>query len=89
MVFQITHYALVSSYASFRLVDIPRIFSLIPLTVHELRLEVERSSEEACNILTSHWIEECAEVVREHKDSIEANVNQSSEVGGSLLAKTC
>ncbi|XP_076804480.1 dynein axonemal heavy chain 3-like isoform X3 [Clavelina lepadiformis] len=69
-----------SRYSTFRLLNIPNIYSLMPLTVEELKHAVERSSQEAAEILTSRWIEECAEIVREKKESVEAAVSEDDEV---------
>ena len=63
-----------------RLLDIPTIYSLMPLTVEELKTEVTRASAQVLQVLTHRWIEECAEIVRENKESVEATVENEDEV---------
>ena len=71
---------LISSYSSLRLLDVPSIYSLMPLTVDELKIEVTRASAEVVEILNHHWIEECAHIVRENKESVEAAAEPEDEV---------
>ena len=71
---------LLCSYSSLRLLDVPHIYSLMPLTVDELEAEIKRSSSKVKHFLTTHWIEECSQIVRENRESVEAVVRNENEV---------
>ena len=52
----------------------------MPLTVDELKIEVTRASAKTVKLLNHQWIEECAQIVRDNKDSIDAASEQEDEV---------
>ena len=46
----------------------------MPLTIDEFVEEISRASKQAARFLTSSWIEECVDIVRDNKDGIEDSV---------------
>ena len=52
----------------------------MPLTVDELKIEVTRASAKTVELLNHQWIEECAQIVRDNKNSIDAAAEQEDEV---------
>lgn len=52
----------------------------MPLTVDELKMEVMRGSAATVQILTTDWIEECAKIVNENKESVELSKENGEEV---------
>jgi len=45
-----------------------------------MKIEVTRASARVVDLLNHQWIEECAQIVRENKDSVEAAAEPEDEV---------
>ena len=52
----------------------------MPLTVDELKEEISRASKKVVEKLNHQWLEECAQIVRENKESLEAAAEPEDEV---------
>ncbi|XP_066284547.1 dynein axonemal heavy chain 3-like isoform X3 [Branchiostoma lanceolatum] len=63
-----------TEYSTFRLIDIPGLQQVMPLTLEAFKEHVETSSKKGAELLQSRWLTQCAEVVTEHRDSLEASM---------------
>lgn len=73
MYLELSYYCLlIFSYADFRLIDIPKLKSKMPLTLSSFIELVKQSSQHGTHVLRSKWIEECCSIVNDHRDDIES-----------------
>lgn len=68
-------------YRSFRLIDLRRIYRMMPLTMEDFLKETTRCAAERARYLADHWIKECSDTAEEYYHEIEYIVdNQAGEV---------
>ena len=64
------NYSLVR-YASFRLIDIPGLKQVIPITMEAFLDHVKASCKRGRQLLVDGWLAECATIVDEQREAIE------------------
>lgn len=69
-----------------RLVNVPRLKAIMPLTLEQFVVEVEQSSSAAAEILKTQWLKECCTIVETEQDSIESLMPQDNEVSIYVIA---
>ncbi|XP_077987554.1 dynein axonemal heavy chain 3-like isoform X2 [Glandiceps talaboti] len=80
-----------TKYASFRLIDIPGLKSITPITIEEFHAHVKKSSAMGAKILKDEWLKECANIINDNRECIEewmpkdevARMNQMDHFFGS------
>ncbi|XP_064633532.1 dynein axonemal heavy chain 3-like isoform X2 [Lineus longissimus] len=60
-----------TKYGEFRLIDIPNLKLVMPLTMELFLEHVQNSSRLASAILRTDWATECCNIIGEHRDDIE------------------
>lgn len=66
------HFSPPFSFGSFRLIDIPGLRDIMPVTMETLVQHVTDSSEAGAQQLRDEWIPECCRIVDELRDEVEA-----------------
>lgn len=66
-------------YRTFRLIDIGRLYELMPLTLEEFTNEMMRCTDEKAQYLLENWITECADTAEEFQNEIEYIVDKQAE----------
>ncbi|XP_070559259.1 dynein axonemal heavy chain 3-like isoform X5 [Ptychodera flava] len=81
-----------TKYATFRLIDIAGLKSIMPITMEEFHDHVKTSSAMGAKILKQEWLKECAGIINDNRESIEewmpkdevARMNQMDHFFGSV-----
>ena len=60
-----------SRYGDFRLTDIPELRKIMPVTMEDFIEHVKESSKKGAEILRTQWVNECCDIIDEHRDNIE------------------
>ena len=60
-----------SRYKDFRLIDIPKLREVMPVTMEDFTEHVKESSKKGAEILRTQWVNECCDIIDEHRDNIE------------------
>nr|XP_039250666.1 dynein heavy chain 3, axonemal-like [Styela clava] len=66
-------------YRTFRLIDIPKIYEMMPLDLENLVEEVTRSSIMGSQYLAQQWVTECSNIAEQYKAEIEEISDKQSE----------
>ncbi|XP_064605237.1 dynein axonemal heavy chain 3-like isoform X2 [Liolophura sinensis] len=61
-----------SKYGKFRLMDIPVLKDIMPVTMEAFLTNVQESSKAGAARLRSHWLQECIEIINCRRDDVEA-----------------
>ncbi|XP_055958183.1 dynein axonemal heavy chain 3 [Patella vulgata] len=61
-----------TKYADFRLIDIPKLRQIMPITMEEFLKHVQTSSKEGARYLRKTWLNDCCDIVDELRDDVEA-----------------
>ena len=67
-------------YGSLRLIDIPHLRSVMPLTMEAMTASVEATSARGAALLSGDWISECCDIVDDNRDAIESWMPPDDEV---------
>ena len=59
-------------YGNFRLIDIPGLKEIMPVTMETFLKHVEESSQAGSCILAKEWMKECCDIVDSFRDAIES-----------------
>ncbi|KAL3852322.1 hypothetical protein ACJMK2_015979 [Sinanodonta woodiana] len=65
-------------YGKFRLIDIPGLRKVMPITMEKFTEHVQNSSKSGSQKLQHDWLAECCAVVEENQDEIEAWMQQDN-----------
>ena len=58
-------------YGPLRLIDIPHLRTVMPLTMEQVAASVRETSARAAKTLEDDWIQECCQIVDDNRDVIE------------------
>ena len=68
------------NYSDFRIVDLDAAFQQSPITIHDFKRITSEQIEKNKNYLSKNWLSECAEIIKDNKDCIEALINKHEDV---------
>ena len=66
-------------YGGLRLIDIPHLRSVMPLTMEAVRESVVETSKKGADLLLNEWIPECCDIVDEKRDLVEGWMPEAEE----------
>ena len=58
-------------YGALRLIDIPHLRTVMPLTMEDFMESVRKTSAEGAELLSDDWIAECCDIVDDNREAIE------------------
>ena len=58
-------------YGDFRLIDIPGLRAIMPVTMETFLEHVSASSKQAAQVLRTQWLPECCRIVDDQRDEVE------------------
>ncbi len=69
-----------SRYDAVRLIDMPHLRQVMPVTMEDFTAHVTESSQSAARKLQTQWVKECCEIIDAQQDNIESLMPQDDEV---------
>ena len=75
-----THFYIISRYGSLRLIDIPHLRTVMPLTMEDIRESVVETSKKGAELLNDQWVMECCDIVDDNRDAVEKWMPGDEEV---------
>ena len=75
-----------SRYGDFRLIDIPSLREIMPVTMEDFIEHVKASSKKGAETLRTQWLTECCDIIDEQRDNIEELMPSDDPVGFTLLS---
>ena len=67
-------------YGKFRLIDIPGLRDIMPVTMETFIDHVKASSKKAAEILNTQWVAECCAIIDDRRDMIEGIMPTDDQV---------
>ena len=74
-----------SRYGNFRLIDIPGLKRIMPVTMATFMKHVADSSLKGARLLTEHWLKECCSIIDDRREDIEYLMPLDDQVRNSQI----